>query len=105
MPENGKPFGDGESIKNCLTILTEYACPEKKHLVEQTSLSRFSVSRRTNDPSDNIEEALIERLKSYAAFSLVLDESADIGNTAKLVIFSRAVNDGFDVVEEFLDMA
>ena len=48
MAENGKPFSDGEIIKNCLTIFTEYACPEKKHLVEQTSLSRFTVSHRTN---------------------------------------------------------
>ena len=41
-----KPFGDGEFIKNCLTILTEYACPENKQLVEQTSLSRLTVSRK-----------------------------------------------------------
>ena len=58
MAEKGKLFGDGEFIKNCLTIFTEYACPEKKHLVEQTSLLRFIVSRRTNDPSDNIKETL-----------------------------------------------
>ena len=41
MAEKGKPFIDGEFIKNCLTIFTEYACPEKKHLVKQTSLFRL----------------------------------------------------------------
>ena len=60
MAENGKPFNDGEFIKNCLTIFTEYASPEKKHIVEQTSLSRFTVSRRTNDLSDNIKKTLKE---------------------------------------------
>ena len=30
MAEKRKPFGDGEFSKNCLTIFTEYACPEKK---------------------------------------------------------------------------
>ena len=58
MAEKGKPFGDREFIKSCLTIFTEYACLEKKHLVEQTNLSRFSVSRRTNDLSDDIKETL-----------------------------------------------
>ena len=73
--------------------------------MEQASLSRFTVSRRTSDISDNIKETLKERLKSYAAFSLALDESTDINDTAQLVIFIRTVTVGIDVVEEFLDMA
>ena len=104
MAEKGKPFGDAEFIKNCLTIFTEYACPEKKHLVEQTSLLCFTVSRRTNDLSDNIKETLKERLKSCAAISLALDESTDISDTALLVTFISSVTVGFDVVEELLDM-
>ena len=63
------------------------------------------VSRRTNDLSDNIKKTLKERLKSCEAFSLALDESTDISGTAQLVIFIRAVAAGFDIVEEFLDMA
>ena len=98
-------FGDGEFIKNCLTIFLEYAHPEKKPLVEKTTLSRFAVSLRTNDLSDYIKETLKERLKSCAAFSLALDESTDKSDTALLVIFIRVVTVGFDVVEEFLDMA
>ena len=101
----GKPFTDGEFIKNCLTIFREYACPEYKHLVEQTNLSRFTVSRRINDLLDNIKEILKDRLKSCEAFSLALDESTDINDTAQLVIFIRAVTADFDIIEEFLDMA
>ena len=67
MAEKGKPLCDGEFIKNCLTIFTEYACPEKKHLVEQTSLLRLTISHRTNCLSDNNKEILIERLKLRAA--------------------------------------
>ena len=102
--KKGNPFDDGEFMKNCLTIFTEYVCPEKKNLVEQTNLLHFTVSRRTNDLSDNIKETLKERLKSYAAFSLALDESTDINDTALLVIFIRAVTVGIDIVEEFLDV-
>ena len=73
--------------------------------MEQTTLSRFTVSRRTIGLSDNVKETLKERLKSCAAFSLALEESTDISDTALLVIFIRAVTGGFDVVEELLDMA
>ena len=104
MAEKGKPFTDGEFIKNCLTIFTEYAFPDYKHLVEQTTLSRFTVSRRINDLSDNIKETLKDRLKSCEAFNLTLDESTDINDTAQLVIFIRAVTADFDIIE-FSDMA
>ena len=45
------------------------------------------------------------KLKSCANFSFALNESTDIGDTDKLLIFIGAVTVGFDVVEEFLDMA
>ena len=101
MTEKGKPFTDGEFIKQCLTIFTEYACPEKKHLLEQTSLSRFIVSCRINDPSYSIKETLKKRLKLFKAFSLALDESTDISDTAKLVIFIRGVTADFDIAKSF----
>ena len=63
MSKKGKPFTDGEFIKQCLTIFTEYACPEKKHLVEQISLSRFTVSRRINNFSYNIKRNFEREIK------------------------------------------
>ena len=101
----GKSFTDGKFIKQCLIIFSEYECLEKKHLVEQTNLSRFTVLRRINDFSYNIKETLKERLKLCETFSLALDESTDIIDTAQLVISIRAVTAGFDIVEEFLGMA
>ena len=50
---------------------------------------------------DNIKETLKEELKSCEAFSLALDESTDISDTAQLVIFIRAVTAAFDIVEGF----
>ena len=38
MADEGKPFGERAFIKNCLKIFIEFACLEKKHLAEQTSL-------------------------------------------------------------------
>ena len=55
MAKKGKPFSDRE-FQNYLTIFTEYACSEKKHLAEQTNFSRFTVLCRINDLSDDIKE-------------------------------------------------
>ena len=44
-----------ENLSNYLGIFTEFACPKKKHLVQQTGLSCFTVSRRINHLSKNIE--------------------------------------------------
>ena len=104
MAEKGKPFGDREFPQKSLTIFTEYACPEMKHLVEQTSLLSLTVTHRTNDLSDNIKETSKERLKSCAAISQALDESTDMSDTALLVIFTRTVTVGYDIGES-LDMA
>ena len=64
-----------ENSSVLLTIFTEFACPEKKQLAEQTDLSRFNLSRRTYHLSDNIKKTLTDRLKSCAAFSLAMDNS------------------------------
>ena len=105
MAEKGKPFSDVEFIKNFLTIFTEYACPEKKYLVEQTSLSRITVSHRTNDLSNNITETLKERLKSCELTVWLWMRALTSVKQPNFAIFIRAVTAGFDIVEEFVDMA
>ena len=52
--------------------------------MEQTNLSRFTVSRRTNDLSDYVNEILNDRLKLCAAISLALDEGTGISDTPNL---------------------
>uniref|UniRef100_H2YP50 SPIN-DOC-like zinc-finger domain-containing protein n=1 Tax=Ciona savignyi TaxID=51511 RepID=H2YP50_CIOSA len=98
-------FDDGEFIKSCLEIFIENVSPEKKNLVEQISLSRFTMARRIDDLSENIEASLKDRISKCSAFSIALDESTDVSDTAQLVVFIRGVTDNFEVTEEFLDMA
>ena len=105
IAEKGKPYSDGEFIKNCLEIFIKNVSPEKKNLVEQVSLSRFAVARRVDDLSENIEVSLKDRISKCSAFSIVLDESTDLSDTAQLVVFMRGVTDNFQVTEEFLHMA
>ena len=73
--------------------------------MEQISLSRFTVARRIDDLSENIEVSLKDRISKCSVFSIVLDESTDLSDIAQLVVFIRGATDNFEVTEEFLDMA
>ena len=88
-----------------LIIFSEPACPEKKQLIEQTSLSRFTVARRIDAMPNHLEDALAENIRKFSNYSLALDESTDISDTAQLAVFIRGVTNDFEIKEEFLDLA
>ena len=71
----------------------------KKHLVEQSAFPPLLFHAEQMIFQIISKKLKRERLKSCEAFNLALDESTDISDTAQLVIFIRAVTDGFDVVE------
>ena len=104
IAEKGKPFSDGEFIKHCLIIFAERTCPEKE-LIEQTSLSRFTVARRIDAMSNHLEDALAENISKFSNYSLALDKSTDISDTAQLAVFICGVTNDFEIKEEFLDLA
>ena len=100
----GKPFTDGELIKECIQIFTKIVCPEKTDMANALSLSHQTVARRMIDLSENISNALVEKLNKCQVYSLALDESTDISDTAQLTIFVRGVTQEFEVIEEMLDL-
>lgn len=104
IAKRGKPFTDGEFVKNCLNIFASNICPEKKSLVQNISLSHQTVGRRIDDMADNIKITLIEKLKECIFYSLALDESTDISDTAQLAIFIRGVTNQYTIVEELLEL-
>ena len=104
IAKKGKPFSDGQLVKDCLQIFTDVVFLDKKSFVENVSLSHQTVARRVDDMAANIEETLVQRLSGYEFYSLALDESTDISDTAQLATFVRGVAKTFDVVEEWLDI-
>ena len=63
------------------------------------------MARRIDDLFKNIQLSLKKRVSKCSAFSIALDESTDLSNTAQQVVFIREVTDNFALIEEFLDMA
>lgn len=100
-----KPFSDGEFVKECIDAAVDCLCPEKKQLFSGISISRATVARRIGDMAENIEATLTEKAELFLAYSICLDESTDMTDTAQLAIFIRGVDVDFNITEELLKLA
>ena len=98
--EKGKPLTDGEFVKECMLKTVKEICPEKLSLFQNVSLSASTVTRRMEDLSGEVFSTLSEKAHSFQYFSLALDESIDVLDTAQLLIFIRGVDKNFQIVED-----
>jgi hypothetical protein len=104
IAKHSKPFTEGEFVKECILKSVELVCPEKKNLFANISLSAQTVTRRIEELSENISQQLIDVSRSFAFYSLALDESVDCTDTSQLAIFIRGINNDFEIHEELLKL-
>lgn len=95
-----KPFIEGEFVKECLVAVAEVVCPQQKKLFEKISLSASTVTRRVEEIGEEIEQCLKEKIAKFVYYSIALDESTDISDTAQLAIFIRGIDCNFNITEE-----
>ena len=95
-----KPFSDGELIKECIDIVVQHICPEKKTLFSKVALSRRTVTRCVEELSQDIESTFKKKISDFDFYTIALDESTDISDTAQLAIFLRGIDSTFSVTEE-----
>lgn len=100
IARKSKPFTDGEFIKECLEDAAEVLSPLQKPLYSKISLSGVTVARRIEDLAGDIERVFLERASQFVYYSVALDESTDITDTAQLAVFIRGVDRNFVVTEE-----
>ena len=84
-------------------LLTKCA-QKKKNSLQNTSRSCPKIKRTIDDLSKDIENELEIKISQYEFYSMALDESTDITDTAQLSIFVRGVINNFEVIEELLEM-
>nr|CAI5850299.1 unnamed protein product [Callosobruchus analis] len=99
-----RPFTDGDFVKKCLLISIESICPDKKQEVENISLSRMTIQRRISDISTDLFEQLKIKATDFAYFSIAIDESTYIKDTAQLLVFIRGITGSFDIFEELANL-
>ena len=80
-------FGDKELDKN----------------FEKVSLSHQTIARRAKDLSDNVKVQLKNNVKISKYCSLALDESINISDMSRLLVFISSVDENFSVCKELLE--
>ena len=100
----GRPFTEGEFLKSCMVKVCDIICPDKKQMLANVSLSRNTVADRVCEMATDLRTQLSERSKDFIAYSLAVDESTDMTDTAQLAIFIRGVDSDLRVTEEILDI-
>ncbi|XP_068203025.1 general transcription factor II-I repeat domain-containing protein 2-like [Palaemon carinicauda] len=79
-------------------------CPEVISKVEAISLSRRAIVRRIDAIAMNIQDQVLTASVSFQWFSIALDESNDIQDTAQVLIYIRGIDENFEITEELLSM-
>jgi len=110
IAQKKKPFEDGELIKDAFLEAADSLFDGFKNKAEIISaiksmqLSANTVMRRVEVMSSDITSQLQTDLDRCSYFSLQLDESTDVIDTAQLAIFVRMVFENFDTREELVKM-
>ena len=68
-------------------MLLERFAQKRKGAFENISLSVRTVTRRIEELSEDVKETLQNLLNSFQYYSVALDESTDVKDTAQLAIF------------------
>ncbi|XP_017765501.1 PREDICTED: zinc finger BED domain-containing protein 5-like, partial [Eufriesea mexicana] len=105
---NGKPFTDGEFLKNAFINCFEHSFNDlanKKQIIERMKempLSARTVQSRIEDMAKNIDEQVKNDLLSCDIISIAIDESTDINSISRLAIIIRFASINYSNVNEEL---
>ncbi|GFU86916.1 general transcription factor II-I repeat domain-containing protein 2A [Trichonephila clavipes] len=95
---------NGNYIKDCLIAVVEEICPQKLEIFTQISVSRQTVERIIENISREMCASLNTVATSFVYFSLALDETSDIKDTAQLAILIRGVDRQMNITEKLLEL-
>ena len=61
IAKHGKPFTEGEFVKDCVMKMVDNICPEKQQEIANTCLSRNTVARRIEELSADVKRQVGDR--------------------------------------------
>ncbi|KAK7925082.1 hypothetical protein WMY93_007392 [Mugilogobius chulae] len=110
LAQHKKPFTDGALIKEALLTTTDtlFSHFKNKNDIRNTlrslPLGTTTVTRRIESLSKDVDHQVQKDLSNCEYFSLQLDESVDIVDTAQLVVFVRMAFSDSSTKEDFLTL-
>ena len=78
LAKSGKPFTNGEVVKECLLEASEELCPEKSNQFKNVALGANTIARRVANMGENIVTQIVKNASKFRYFSIAMDESQDI---------------------------
>ena len=100
----GKSNFDGELVKRCLIDVVK-CIHSGKEADYSIALSRVAMQRRQDDIAQQLKLSLRATIsKKESLFSLCVDESTEINDSAQLLIFVCCLSSSFELCEDFLSM-
>jgi len=101
LAKKKKPFTDGEEIVKPVLDIAARMLGDKKMEAKfkEISLSNNTMTRRIEELANDISEQIGFHASNCKFFSLAMDESTDISDTAQVSIFIRAVSNNIKVIE------
>lgn len=84
---NLKPFSSRDFVKKCILDAAKFVCPNNAKNFKKISLSQNTITRRVQELAGNIESMLKDKLQKCIFYSLAVEESTDVTDTAQLAIF------------------
>ncbi|KAL2097960.1 hypothetical protein ACEWY4_007167 [Coilia grayii] len=110
LVKHKKPFTDGELYKEAMAVTAKTVCSNFKNSEEINAafgavpLGPATVTRRVELLSEDVNQQVLKDLSRCEYFSLQLDESLDLTDTAQLVVFVRMVFEDFTTKEDILTL-
>ena len=101
----GKLYSDGELVKRCLIDVVKCIHPGMEADYSSLALSRNAIQRRQDDVAKQLSLSLQTKVNKEATlFSLAVDESTDIKDSAQPLVFIRSLTLTFELCEDLLSM-
>lgn len=104
IAKSSKSFSDGEFIKECLLDVVDLICPELEKSIDKLTLSRRTIVKRILEIDKHLHDQLRAQTNGADYYSISLDESCDIHDTAQLIFFIRGIDKNFEIFEEMLSL-